>query len=335
MRLRLASLMVAAVTVAAATSACGGSADRLVVYSGRSKELINPILKRFSKDTGIKIDVRYGDSGDLALALDEEGERTDADVFISQSPGAVSYVEGKNLLGELPARVLAKVAAEDRSPQAEWVGLTGRVRVLVYNKDQVQADDLPDSIFDLTAPAYEGKVGIAPTNASFQDFVTYLAGSESTARARRWLKGMADNNSPTYANNVAIVEAVADGDIPFGLVNHYYIAQAAAEDPDTAAAVHFFPAGDPGSLLLVTAAAQLKSTDREAEGRKLVEYLLSDESQTYFATETDEYPLVSGIEAADTVVPLDDIEVTRTDLDALGKGLKATQQLIERSGLGP
>jgi iron(III) transport system substrate-binding protein len=132
---------------------------------------------------------------------------------------------------------------------------------------------------------------------------------------------------------VEIVAAVADGDLDMGLVNHYYVAQEKATDQLTDAELHFFPGGDPGALLLVTAAAELVTSDRSEEARRLIEFLLTKESQEHFANETDEYPLVEGIDTADTVVPFDEIEVTRTDLSDLGPGLRRTVAIIEDSGL--
>jgi iron(III) transport system substrate-binding protein len=329
----LGAIVVVSALLVALASGCSSDEDRLVVYSGRSQELIGPLLERFAEETGTKVDVRYGDSADLALALAEEGERSDADVFISQSPGAMGFVESEGLLAELPEDVLGQVPADDVSDEGRWVGLTGRVRVLVYNKDQVAADELPGSVLDLVEPEYEGRVGVAPTNASFQDFVTYLRSDIGDDAAEAWLTGMADNDAQTFANNVDIVAAVADGDLPMGLVNHYYVAQEKAVDPLTDAELHFFPGGDPGALLLVTTAGVLGTADQEESGRELVDFLLTDESQEYFATETDEYPLVEGIDVADTVVPFDEIEVTRTDLSSLGSGLRDTVTMIEDSGL--
>jgi len=330
----LLALVLSLVSIISLLPGCaGGSSDRLTIYSGRNKELIKPLLDRFSADTGVKIDVRYGDSAELAALLSEEGARSEADVFLSQSPGAMGFLESEDLLAELPASTLDRVPVEDRSADARWVGLTGRVRVLVYNKDQVDPSELPESVLDLAGANYKGRVGVAPSNASFQDFVTFMRsdiGEEATAE---WLAGMADNDAQTYANNVDIVAAVADGDLDMGLVNHYYVAQEQAADQQTDADVHFFGGGDPGALLLVTAAAELATTNQSEDGRRLIDFLLTERSQRYFATETDEYPLVAGVDTADAVVPFDEIEPTRTDLASLGPGLQETVDIIEDSGL--
>lgn len=216
----LATLATAIGMVAAA--GCGGDRDALTIYTGRTESLVAPLLEEFSEEHDVAIDVRYGDTNDLALLIGTEGDRSPADVFWGQSPGATAYLAGRDLLAPLPEDLLARVAPGFEDDDGRWVGVSGRQRVLVYNADLVDEADLPGSVHDLTAPAYRGKVGIAPSNGSFQDFVTAMRQLEGEEEAKAWLEGMAANDSPTYANNNAIVEAVGRGEIPFGLVNHYY-----------------------------------------------------------------------------------------------------------------
>jgi iron(III) transport system substrate-binding protein len=203
----------------------------------------------------------------------------------------------------------------------------------VYNTDDVAAAELPASVFDLTDPAYEGRVAVAPTNGSFIDFVSGLRQISGDARAEEWLAGMAENDSPNYANNNAILEAVARGEVPLGLANHYYLERAKVEDPDIAAANHFFAAGDPGSMLLVAAAGITATSERVEEAQQLVAFLLSEEAQTYFAEETFEYPLAAGVAPAGDLPPLTDLPVTRLDLDELGDQLSSTLDMIRESGI--
>ncbi len=334
--LRLSAVVtaVAAGLLLAGLPACSSGNDRLVVYSGRSEELIGPLLERFSEEAGVKIDVRYGDSADLALLIDQEGDASKADVFISQSPGAVGYLDQQERLKPLPADVVGLVPPGDRADDRTWVGLSGRVRVLVYNTDMVSKADLPRSVLDLTGDEYRGKVAVAPTNGSFIDFVTAMRSELGEERAREWVEGMADNDSPTYANNNAIVEAVGRGEVPMGLANHYYNLRAKDEDPDVPSENWYFPAeGDLGSLLIVTAASKLAGTDRDDDAEELVEFLLSDDAQRFFADETFEYPLVEGVPPLPEVPDLADLNVTRIKLDELGAGLRATQTLIDESGI--
>ncbi len=331
---RSRSLLIGSLALAGlvALPACSSDGDRLTVYSGRTEDLIGPLLERFSEDTGIAIDVRYGDSAELAQLIDTEGDQSPADVFISQSPGSVGFLDEAGRLAPLPDDVLAAVPDEDESGDGSWVGLTGRVRVLVYNTDAIDEAELPDSVFDLTAPQYEGRIGVAPGNGSFQDFVTAMRQEEGEEATLAWLEGMAANDAQVYPNNVSIVEAVGRGEIELGLVNHYYNERAQAEDPDVASENHFFAEGDLGSLLLVTAASIVEGAEQRGDGERLVEYLLAEDAQRYFAEETQEYPLAAGVEPDGDLPPLDTLNVTRIDFDELG-GLVRTEELIDQSGI--
>src|SRR5690606_22536105 len=186
---------------------------------------------------------------------------------------------------------------------------------------------------DLTDEQYAGQVALAPTNASFQDFVTVLRVQLGEDEAQAWLDGMAAGDPPTFDGNTAIVEAVGRGEVPMGLVNHYYAARALAEDPDLPVANHFFPEGDYGSTLLVTAGAIIEGTDDADAAAQLLDFLLSEEAQTYFSQETFEYPLAPGVEPPEGVPPFDAAPRTRADLLAPGVGLAGTAALSDARGL--
>jgi iron(III) transport system substrate-binding protein len=319
--------------VLATAAACGGDEGELTVYSGREADLVTPILQRFSDETGIDIAFRDGTTADLALQIDTEGDRSPADVFLSQSPGAVSFLDERGRLRPLSEDVLAAVQEEDRAADGAWVGLTGRVRTLVYNTELVDEAELPGSVLDLTAPQYEGMLGVAPGNASFQDFVTGLRAELGDDGALEWLEGIAANDVTTYPNNISILDAVNRGEVALGLINHYYWFEARQDDPDQPSALHFFDDGDLGSMLLVTAASVLDTSDQPEEAEQLIEFLLSAEGQRYFAEETLEYPLAGGVEPVEGLFPLEEIVSVRLDLRGLGS-LDETIDLIDRSGLG-
>ncbi|MCQ3813421.1 MAG: extracellular solute-binding protein [Acidimicrobiia bacterium] len=337
--LKLRSIAVAVIAIcgfAATITACGNDSattDRITLYSGRSEELIAPLIDDFTADSGIEVDVRYGDSAELALLIQTEGDNTPADVFISQSPGALGFLAGENRLSplsdELTARVDAGFAASDRT----WVGLTGRVRVLVYNSNLVDPADLPTSVLDLTDPSYRGQVGVAPANGSFQDFVTAMRNELGDLAARNWLEGMAAIESPNYPKNSAIVEAVGRGEIPMGLVNHYYNLRALEADPSVASRNHFFSVDDIGSLVVVTAGAVLSTSDASTASESLLNFLLSDDAQTTFAEQTQEYPLVAGTAAPAGLPSLQGYAAQTIDYDLLGDGLLGTIELIRESGI--
>ena len=315
------------------TGCSAGNSDELTIYSGRSSDLVGPLLEEFAKTSGIPVAVKYGDSTDLALLIGEEGDRSPADVFFSQSPGTVGYLGEKGLLAPLRDDLTEQVPEAYRSSEDLWVGITARQRVLVYNQELVAENELPQSVLELIQPQYRGKVGVAPSNASFQDFVTAMRQKTGDEATLDWLEGMAANDSPVYANNNAIVEAVGRGEIPLGLVNHYYNERFLAEDPSLPSRNYRFPQGDLGALVIESSASVLAGTDKTEQAQEFIEFLLDRDSQEFFASETFEYPLVSGVDPAGDLPALDELEAPEVDVDERGGGFAETQELIEQSGI--
>ena len=327
----------------AGLAGCGGSeseatggkaAEKLTVYSGREEELVAPLFDRFEEATGIDVEVRYGDSAELAATLAEEAGNSPADVYFAQDPGSLGAVEGAGLLAELPAAILERVDERFRDPEGHWVGTSGRVRVLAYNTDALGERELPTSVLDLADPKWKGRIGFPPTNASFQAFVTVLRLSEGDQRAREWLEAIRANDPKLYENNIQTVEAIARGEIDVGLVNHYYLYLVKEEEPDAPVENHFFAPGDPGSLVSVAGAAILAGADQTQEARRFVEFLLSDEGQRFYAEEAEEaeYPLVDGLEPREGLRPLDELHGPDVSLDALGAELEKTLELLNEVG---
>lgn len=317
-------------TAATTGAAAGGGA--LTVYSGREEKYMKPVFDAYQQQEGTTLDVRYGDSADLALLIGEEGNKTPADVFIAQSPMSQSYLDQKGLLSTLPQQVLDRVPAKLRAADGSWVGIAGRQRVLVYNTDLVKQSDLPASVTDLTKAAYKGKVAVAPNNASFQDFVAALNQLVGQQQATDWLKGMAANGAKAYAKNGAIVEAVTRGEIPMGLVNHYYVLEAKEDNPNAPVAAHRFPGTDPGSLFLVATASVPQATPDKPQADAFVAFLLSDTAQKLIVAGEGEYPTVPGVKAAEGAPSLGESDYPAYDL--AGKtDLKAIATQIRESGL--
>jgi iron(III) transport system substrate-binding protein len=323
----------AAVATSFAVTSCSDDGQTLTIYSGRTENLIAPILEDFAESTGIDVEVRYGQSADLALLIDQEGERSPADVFLSQSPGAIGFLAEDDRLVAIPSDTLELVDPSLRSSAGTWVGMSGRIRTLVYNSDLVDPATLPASVLDLTDERFRGQVALAPANGSFQDFVTALRETQGDDVASEWLAGMAANDAQVYADNTAIVQAVGRGEVPMGLVNHYYNHRAKAEDPSLPTENYFFPNGDIGALLLTTAIGVVDTADDVELADRLVSFMLGEKAQTFFSEESFEYPLAAGVEPAAGLPPLSDVEVATFDVDGLGGGLGRTLELIEGSGL--
>ena len=324
-------LMILAVASILAASCGGSDPDSLVVYSGRTENLVGPLFEAFTEETGIAVQVRYGQSADLALLIDQEGDNSPADIFISQSPGAVGLLAENELLVALSDATLGLVSEDFRNASGEWVGLSGRVRVLVYNSNLVDGGSLPESVFTLADTEYQGRVALAPGNGSFQDFVTGMREIHGDDATLDWLSALESNGAVTYANNSAIVQAVARGEVEMGLVNHYYNLRALAEDPALPSLNHFFD--DVGSLIIITAAGVLGSSENSESAEELIRYLLGPEAQQFFSDETFEYPLANNSEANAVLASLNDLQTVTYDFDSLSGGLARTTELIDVSGL--
>jgi iron(III) transport system substrate-binding protein len=304
----------------------------VTIYSGRNEELVGPLLADFTEATGIEVEARYGDTAEMANLILTEGENSPADVFFAQDAGALGAVAEQGLLAPLPEEILGAVDARFKSPTGEWVGVSGRARVVAYNTDTLSEADLPDSIFGFTDPAWSGRIGWAPTNGSFQSFVTALREIEGEDRAREWLEGIQANEPSVYEGNNPALDAVIAGEVDVAFINHYYLMQRLVEDPDAAAANYFLTDGDPGALVNVAGAGILNTAENDEAAREFVEFLLSEQAQEYFATETKEYPLIEGVEPDAEMPPLGEIGTPEIDLSDLSD-LEGTLELLQEVGI--
>ena len=300
----------------------------LTVYSGRNENLVGPLLEQFEKDTGIAIQVKYGGTAEIAATILEEGANSPADVFYAQDAGALGALQAENRLAALPDAVLNAVEPRFRSPQGQWVGTSGRARVVVYNTESVKPEDLPPSILDFTDPMWKGRIGWAPTNGSFQAFVTAMRVTLGDDRTRAWLEGIKAIEPMVYTSNTPTVQAAVDGEIAVGFVNHYYLFRIRAEQGNVPAENYFPPNGDLGALINVAGASVIAGTKNQTAAEQLVAYLLSQQAQEYFATETYEYPLAHGVAAHSDLPPLAAIQTPDIDLSDLAD-LRGTLQLLQ------
>ncbi|MFP3991747.1 iron ABC transporter substrate-binding protein [Streptomyces sp. E11-3] len=305
----------------------------LLVYSGRNEELIAPLLEKLEKATGNKVEVRYGDSAELAAQLLEEGGKTKADLFLSQDAGALGALSKEGRLADLPQASLDKVDKAFRADDGSWVGVSGRARVIAYDPRKV--DKAPDSVHDLTKPEWKGKVAYAPTNASFQAFVTGMRVLEGDDATRKWLKDFKANDPQVYEKNTPALAAVNDGKAELALINHYYWYEKVAEEgaDKVNAKLHYPTKGDPGALVNVAGVGVIKDSDESAAAEKAVDFLLSKEAQTYFSDETKEYPLAAGVTSnVKDLPPLDSIDAPDIDLSKL-ESLEETLAMLRETGI--
>jgi iron(III) transport system substrate-binding protein len=287
----------------------------------------------YEEETGRNVEVRFGETSQLAATILEEGENTPADVFFAQDAGALGALQDEGRLAELPPDILERVDPEYRSEQGDWVGVSARARVVAYDERELEEGDLPDSILGFADDEWSGgRIGWAPTNASLQAFVTALRLVEGEEAARAWLEGIVAGDVQVYDNNVAVRDAVAAGEIDVGFINHYYVAQAVAEEGDDyPVGTYYPPGGDAGSLVNVAGVGMLEGTDDPELALDFIEYMLGPEAQQYFADSSKEYPLAGGVEPDPSLVPLSEIEQPDVDLSNLDD-LEGTLELMQETG---
>ena len=326
-----------------ALAGCGGddgkraarTSGTLTVYSGREEELVAPLFERFEEETGIDVEVRYGDSAELAATIAEEGDNSPADVFFAQDPGSLGAVEdaARRAAGRR-ARPGRRALPRRRRPLGRH--LRPRPRDRLQHGRALRGRACPDSVFDLTDPKWKGKIGLAPD----ERLLPGLRDRDAARRGRRahegWLEDLKANDPKFYEKNTPIVEAVASGEIELGLVNHYYLYLVKEEQPDAPIANYYLPGDDPGALVSVAGAGILDGAEHADAAERFVEFLLADEQQRFYTEEAEEaeIPLVEGIAPREGVPTLDELSGRGPDVDlsAFGEELERTLELLNETG---
>lgn len=313
------------------------AADSLVIYSGRSDKFVKPVIEKFTQKTGIKVTVHAGKSTGLLNKLKVEGDRTEADLFLSNDAGTLQKGADLGLFANLPNSLASQVDANYRADNNTWIGLSARARVLVVNKNDELVKDLK-SVFDLADPKLKGKLGITnSTNESYIAGVTVYMQAAGKDKTKKWLTGMKNNvNGKVFNKHSKIVAAVASGKLSAGLVNHYYIFRHLADNPD--AAVNIVLPDQEGKDAMgiawnVAGIAISKHAKHREAAEKLITYLLSPEGQQHFAEVNNEYPTRKGVAANKRVPPAGSYKVANVPMSALGKYRDETIDLIEEAGM--
>ncbi len=325
----LALVLSAVLALGACASPSPDASDdkSITIYSGRSEDLIADLLDTFTQETGIEVQVRYGDSAELAAQILEEGENVRADVYFGQDAGALGALAKEGVTKTLPAEITDLVQDAYKSDDSQWVGVSGRARVLVY--DPAKVTTLPTSYKDLMDPSWKGRIGIAPTNASFQAFVTAIRVLEGDEAANQFLIAMKEN-AVLFEKNSIILQAVEDGVIDLGLINHYYWFELAAEigEENMKSEITWFKDGDTGNLINVAGVAVISDNP---SANVFAKWLLGETAQQYFVERTREYSM-TGIPEVAGLKPLSEIRAPQFDLSDL-EPLAETLGLIRKAGL--
>ena len=333
----------AVLLMAGALAACGsgsggggGSAGSITLYSGQHEQTTQSLVQAFEKKTGIQVNVRYNDEDSFADEIIAEKSHPVADVFYTENSPVLAYLQNQGLLAPVDSSTLAKTASKYNSPQGDWVGVSARVSVLIYNPSLISESQLPTTVLQLANPKYKGKLAFAAGETDFQPVVTSVARTYGDAKAASWLEGIKANaGSHIYPDNETIADEVNRGAVAFGVVNQYYWYRMQAELG--ASAVHskitYFAPHDPGYVLDVSGAAILKSSKNKADAQTFLAFLVSEQGQEIIAHSISyEYPLDDGVTTAAPETPFADLQPNSISIADLGDGSTAIS-LLRQAGL--
>ena len=320
-------------------AACGGSsgsAQSITLYNGQHVQTTESLVAGFEKATGITVNIRSGDEDTLANEIETEGARSPADVIYTENTPAVQYLADKGLLAKVDPSTLAQTPSQYNSPDGDWVGVSARVSVLIYNPALIARAQLPTSVLQLADPRYRGKLALAPGETDFQPIVTSVDRTYGQAATLRWLEAIKANaGGNTYLDNETVTEEVNRGAVAFGVINQYYWYRLRAEigASNMRSDITSFAPRDPGYVLDISPAAVLKSSTHQAAAQKFLAYLTSKRGQEIIAHSISfEYPIASGVTTSQPETPFDQLQPNAITIAELGDGSTAIS-LMKQAGL--
>jgi iron(III) transport system substrate-binding protein len=333
----LAAVLAAGLIAACGTASGGTSgAGSITLYSGQHEQTTQSLVNAFEEQTGIHVNVRYNDEDSFANEIVAEEAHPVADVFYTENSPALEYLQDRGLLAPVDAATLAKTPAKYNSPQGDWVGVSARVSVLIYNPSLISAAQLPTSVLQLANPKYKGKLAFAAGETDFQPIVTSVARAYGDAAASSWLNGIKENaGSHIYPDNETIADEVNRGAVAFGVVNQYYWYRMKAElgASNIHSKITYFAPRDPGYVVDVSGAGILKSTKNMADAQKFLAFLVSKQGQEIIAHSISyEYPLDDGVQTTAPETPFGQLQPAPVSIADLGDGSTAIA-LLQKAGL--
>ncbi len=337
-RRRWGAALAAVVAAGGLLAACGssGSANSITLYNGQHEQTTDSLVARFEKVTGITVNVRSDDEDTLADQIVTEGSRSPADVIYTENSPVLEYLQGRGLLTKVDPSTLSHTPSRYNSPGGDWVGVSARVSVLIYNPSLIARDRLPTSVLQLADPRYRGELAFAAGETDFQPIVTSVVHTYGTAAALRWLEGIKANaGSHVYPDNETIADEVNRGAVAFGVVNQYYWYRMRAEigAADIHSFIAYFAPYNPGYVLDVSGAAVLRSSAHQADAQRFLAFLVSTQGQEIIAHSTSfEYPIASGVTTAQPETPFDRLQPNPITVAQLGDGSTAIA-LLKEAGL--
>lgn len=315
-------------------------ANEVNVYSAREEQLIKPLLDAFSKDRGIKVNLITGDDDPLIERLKREGANSPADVLITADAGRLHRAAEAGLFQAIAAPTLKQaIPANLRDPADRWFGLTYRARVIFYNPATVQASEL-STYEDLATPKWKGRVCVrSSSNIYNQSLLAAMIAAKGAAAAEQWATGIVANLAkPPSGGDRDQIKAVAAGQCDVAIANTYYYAQMlfggdAAQKAAASKVKVFFPnQNDRGTHINISGAGVTASAKNKDNAVKLLEYMVLDDAQRWYANTNGEYPAKANIAASPELQSWGSFKSDAQQLTNLGKFNAQAVQIMDKAG---
>src|SRR3712207_1859138 len=284
------SALLTATACGSTTAAPGAQADAersITVYNAQHEELTQAWADAFTAQTGIEVVLRNGDDSELGNQIVQEGAASPADVFLTENSPAISLVDNAGLLAPVDQATLEQVPSAYRPSTGHWTGIAARSTVFAYNPGQLPEAELPSSLLDLADPSWKGRWGASPSGADFQAIVSALLELEGRDATAAWLGAM-KQNVVTYKGNSTVMKAVNAGEIPGGVIYHYYWFgdQAETKENSSSTRLHYFKGSDPGAFVSVSGGGVLGSSKKAADAQAFLQFVTSKAGQDVLRTGT-------------------------------------------------
>jgi iron(III) transport system substrate-binding protein len=322
--------------LATTTTTSGASGQTITLYSGQHQQTTQSLITAFEKKTGITVNVRYNDEDTFTDEIIAEKSHPKADVFYTENSPPLEYLQEKGLLAKVDPSTLAKTASQYNSEAGDWVGVSARVSVLIYNPSLIKKTQLPTTVLQLATPKYSGKLAFAAGETDFQPIVTSVDHTYGQAKTVSWLDGIKANaGGHAYPDNETVADEVNRGAVAFGVINQYYWYRMKAElgAGNIHSKITYFAPHNPGYVLDVSGAAVLKSSTHQAAAQKFLAFLVSEQGQEVIAHSISfEYPLADGVAASSEETPFDQLQPNGITVAELGDGSTAIA-LLRQAGM--
>ncbi|SIO20006.1 iron ABC transporter substrate-binding protein [Agromyces cerinus] len=314
-----ASLVLAGCAATGENPDASASADALVIYNAQHEQLTEEWTAAFTEETGIEVSLRNGGDSELSNQIVTEGAASPADVFLTENSPAMSLVEDAGLFAPVDSATLDLVPAQYRPSSGAWTGIAARSTVLVYNPSLISEAELPSSLMDLQNPEWKGRWGAAPSGADFQAIVSAMLATQGEEATSSWLEGM-HSNATVYNNNIATMKAVNAGEVPVGVIYHYYWYrdQDGTAENSGNTKLHYFGNEDPGAFVSISGGGVLKSSAHADEAQEFLAWLAGPAGQTILGEGYSfEYPVSTGVPARSPLPALDSLNAPAIDPSTL------------------